>query len=93
MQVDKEIIKFQDKSGKISILPRRPRQQFLVLIFLASKFEVGNVYGEKEVNELLNKNHSFNDPALLRRELVEKGLLKRTEDGKQYWRNENTKPA
>jgi hypothetical protein len=79
--------RYQDKKGRITLLPHKPDRQQVVLDYLASKFEVGKIYTEKEVNGLLNENHSFNDPALLRRELVEKGLIDRTPDGKQYWRN------
>ena len=77
--------RFQDKSGKIKLLPHKPDKQLIVLSFLASKFDAGRIYAEKEINQILNENHSFADPALLRRELVEKSLLERTEDGKKYW--------
>ena len=93
MLADRELKRFQDKTGKISILPRKPAKQLLVLNFLASKFEAGQVYGEKEVNEILNENHNFNDSALLRRELIEKGLLERTDDGKKYWRKRSIVPT
>jgi hypothetical protein len=77
--------RYQDKKGRIKLLPHKPGKQLTVLAYLASKFEPGRMYGEKEINQILNENHSFNDPALLRRELVEKSLLERTEDGKKYW--------
>ncbi len=85
----RELRRFQDKAGRIIILPRRPSKQLLVLSFLASKFEVGKVYGEKEVNGILNENHNFNDSALLRRELIEKGFLERTADGREYWKKDS----
>ncbi|KAB8331791.1 DUF2087 domain-containing protein [Scytonema tolypothrichoides VB-61278] len=61
--------------------------QKLVLEYLASKFEVAVVYTEKEVNALLNQHHTFGDPAMLRRELFESGLIDRKRDGSAYWRN------
>jgi hypothetical protein len=61
--------------------------QKLVLEYLASKFEVAIFYTEKEVNALLNVHHTFGDPAMLRRELFESGLIDRKRDGSAYWRN------
>ena len=60
----------------------------MALEFLAAKFEVGREYSEKEVNEILNQNHTFGDPAMLRRELYIARLLDRTPDGSRYWRQE-----
>lgn len=60
----------------------------MALEFLAAKFEMGREYSEKEVNEILNQNHTFGDPALLRRELYMKKLLDRTPDGSRYWLQE-----
>lgn len=55
---------------------------------LASKFEAGRVYREKDVNEILKSWHTFDDHALLRRELVEKRHLARKLDGSEYWKVE-----
>ena len=85
----RELRKFQDKAGRITILPRKPSKQLLVLSFLASKFETGRVYAEKEVNQILNESHNFSDSALLRRELIEKGFLERTADGREYWKKDS----
>ncbi len=81
--------RYQDKSGRIKLLPHKPAKQLMVLAYLASKFEAGQVYGEKEVNRILNENHNFNDSALLRRELIEKGFLERTADGREYWKKDS----
>lgn len=59
----------------------------MALGFLAAKFEAGREYSEKEVNEILNQNHTFGDPAMLRRELYMKKLLDRTPDGGKYWKS------
>jgi hypothetical protein len=63
----------------------RGRFQQLALEYLASKFEPDLYYTEKEVNALLNQHHTFGDPALLRRELFERGLVDRVRDGSAYW--------
>lgn len=78
---------FLDKDFKLKSWPSRKHRdkQLLVLEYLASKFEIGRDYSEKEVNEILNRHHAFGDPALLRRELFMKGLLDRAPDGSRYW--------
>jgi len=58
-----------------------------MLQYLAAKFEVGKKYTEKEVNDVLNEHHSFNDPATLRRLMFGQKLINRTIDGRQYWLN------
>jgi len=57
------------------------------LAYLFEKFDSEKKYTEKEVNELLNQHHSFGDPAMLRRELFEKKMLRRTLDCRAYWVN------
>ena len=64
---------------------RRPLRQ-AALVYLASKFEDGQQYGESAVNALLRRWHVFDDPALLRRELYDGGFVKRTPDGRAYWK-------
>ena len=47
---------------------------------------------EKEVNAILNERHGFGDHAILRRSMVEHGLLTRTIDGRVYRRLEQQPP-
>jgi len=76
-----------DDEGKFSSFPgkRQKRKVALMLEFLSEKFESDKKYSEKEVNEILNQHHSFNDPATLRRLMLGMGLLDRTTDGRAYW--------
>lgn len=78
---------YQDKNGKFHSFPgkRQKEKQGLLLQYLASKFEEGKKYSEQEVNDVLNKYHSFNDPAILRRLMFGSRLINRTVDGRQYW--------
>ncbi|MEZ4623137.1 MAG: DUF2087 domain-containing protein [Caldilineaceae bacterium] len=79
------------------IRPSRPRWvgdnvagqaqgQEAVLAYLITKFSIEERYTEAAVNALLNEWHTYDDPAYLRRSLIDMGLLKRTNDGAQYWR-------
>jgi len=58
----------------------------LALDYLLEAFEGGRDYTEREVNEVLRSRHTFNDPALLRRDLVDRGSLARDPSGTKYTR-------
>jgi hypothetical protein len=82
---------YLDDQGRLKEWPSRRnkgRFQQLALEYLAAKFEPRIRYNEKEVNALLNQHHTFGDPALLRRELYERGLVDRVRDGSAYWLKE-----
>jgi hypothetical protein len=73
---------FLDGEGRIRALPAREAKRRLVLEWVAGRFEPGRSYSEKEVNGLLLGVHD--DPASMRRYLVDDGLLAR--DAGTYWR-------
>jgi hypothetical protein len=77
--------RFLEADGRLRALPRQRQARGEVLRYLAGKFDAEASYAEGEVNNLIRTWHSFADHALLRRELVEAGLLKRTRDGSKYW--------
>ena len=70
------------KGGKLVQIPAQRKKKDVVLAFLATLFEPGRQYPEKEVNALLGEYHP--DFFTLRRELVGLGLLAR--DSGIYWR-------
>ncbi len=82
-----EIKHFLDKSGNVSSWPSKKSRQSLVLEYLSNFFEKEKSYSEAEVNQILKSHHTFSDWPLLRRELVENGLLSRDKNGYQYRRN------
>jgi len=77
---------YLDEDGRVLVYPSKRRGKQLVLAYLAEKFEPGRRYSEREVNDLLRAHHTFEDWALLRRDLFEMGFLRRTRDGSAYWR-------
>ncbi len=79
---------FFDEDGKLMRLPGKRRPRFAALRQMAERFETGRDYTEKEVNEILLAGMAFGDAELVRRELIEAGLLLRTGDGSRYWRAE-----
>jgi hypothetical protein len=80
-----EIAQFLDEQGRLRQLPAKNRKKILALDYLAGKFEQGRVYSEPEINEQLTQWHTFGDFHLLRRLLVDYGLLNRVPDGSRYW--------
>lgn len=75
---------FLDANGKLTAFPAKRKMKVYCLFYLAGKFEAGREYTEREVNELLLSWHTFADPATLRRELYDYGVLDRSRDGKVY---------
>ena len=82
-----ELRKFLNEDGQVHKYSNKLNSQKLIIEYLAPKFEQGKRYTEKEVNELLNRWHTYKDPARLRRDLVDFGFMERTADGRQYWRS------
>ena len=71
---------------KIIRWPKKPTDKAIVINWLSNKFNVNVKYSEKEVNEILDRHHSFNDIPLLRRELISRKYLQRKDDGSKYWK-------
>ena len=76
---------FLDEKGKIRQWPAASKNKIAVVYYLASKFEKDRIYNEKEVNEIINQWHTFNDYFLLRRSLIDYKFLGRTRNGAEYW--------
>lgn len=84
----KGIDNFLNSQGQLTAFPTRRKMKMLALRYLAGKFEPGRVYSEREVNDLLNLWHTFEDPATLRRELYNGRFLDREASGRSYWLEE-----
>lgn len=80
------IAQFLDEDHRIKSWPSKKERKSAVLYYISMKFESGINYSEKEVNEIINKWHTFGDFFLLRRGLIEEALLLRTNDGSKYWK-------
>ena len=66
--------------------PKKPADKKIVINWISNKFNGEIKYSEKEVNEILDRHHSFIDSALLRRELISRKFLSRKDDGSEYWK-------
>lgn len=85
----KDINNYIDSTGKIKTWPSKHKLKQQVAEYIADKFEFNHFYTEKEVNNLIEQYHTFGDYFLIRRELIERRLLLRTNNGSKYWRKEN----
>jgi hypothetical protein len=75
---------FLDDAGRLRQWPSRVKVQRMATALLARRFELGRDYSEKDVNALLMDAHTFADWALLRRSLVDWGLMTRESDCSRY---------
>ena len=79
---DKVLASFVDASGALTAIPSSRRKRWIVLKWLADRFEEDRRYREAEVNAILQRHHW--DSATLRRELIGYGLMAR--EAGVYWR-------
>lgn len=82
-----------DKAGRMKSWPSRQSIQDLCLWTFWARLPAGEVMQERQVNDLLNIWHLFEDPAILRRTLVTQGMMTRNRDGTDYQRVEKRPPA
>ncbi|KEQ04086.1 DUF2087 domain-containing protein [Pseudorhizobium pelagicum] len=81
-----------DADGRIIRWPSKRSQQELCLWLLWSRIPPKRSFSEREIGDLLNDLHLFGDAALLRRDLVDLGLMRRNRDGSDYRRLEKAPP-
>ena len=82
-----------DAAGRLQRWPARESQAVLCLFVLWSRIPRGESFTEREISELLDEWHTFGDHALMRRALVDYGLMSRTLDGRKYVRISQEPPA
>lgn len=89
MEQNINIERFLDNYGKITQLSQKKKYRVELLSYLAKKFESNRNYTEKEINDICNEWHTFGDYFLLRRELIDHGLLCRESNCSRYWKPKN----
>lgn len=68
---------------KLNAFPPKEKRKLVILKRIASEFEYGIRYNEKQVNRILENIYS--DYATIRRYLLEYGFMVRTADCSEYW--------
>lgn len=81
---DKKVLRDYTTDGKLNQLPTREKKWLVILRWVVSKFEIGVLYTEKEVNQVIMQIHD--DYATIRRNLIEYHFMDREAGGKSYWR-------
>lgn len=82
-----------DAEGRLTRWPGKESWRHLCLWALWSALPAGVTLTEREVNAALNALHLFEDHALLRREMADRGMVWRTADGRAYRRIEQPPPV
>jgi hypothetical protein len=72
--------------GTVTRWPKKTADRQRVLAHLAQFFDADRSYPEAEVNEILRAHHTFEDWALLRREMFEARIFDRDPKTQTYWR-------
>jgi predicted transcriptional regulator len=78
----KVVADFSLPNGRLKEIPAQRKKLEAVLQYVIKSFEPARNYSEKQVNEILARFHP--DTATLRRELVGYGLMKRSNNGREY---------
>lgn len=74
------------RDGRIETWPAKPDDRVAMMRWAAERaVPCGERLSEREVTERLGQ--LWRDPATLRRDLVDAGLINRTGDGSAYWRD------
>ena len=82
---DRKVLKtYLNEDGTIHKLPTNRRKLDVILRYVVEHFEFGELYTEKEVNQIIGALNE--DISGLRRDLIVVGHLDRERDGSAYWR-------
>ena len=68
--------------GRLRSIPVQRKKKLICYEQIASRFEIGRVYEEKEVNEIILSFHE--DYCTIRRDMISEGIFRR--DGSRYTR-------
>ena len=68
----------------MAVWPSKQADKLLAVEYLASKFDAQTSYSELQVNDIIKAWHTFTDWPLLRREMVDRGLMERDTSGENY---------
>jgi DNA-binding transcriptional ArsR family regulator len=81
---DRKVLRDYCVGQRLKQIPAKEKKLVAVLRWLATRFEPGVQYSEREVNAIIEQVHP--DYATLRRELVDFHFLEREGGGGSYWR-------
>lgn len=88
-----KLTRYFDQRGRLIRWPSKFSHTGPCLWVLWGAIPAGTEFDERAMTRLLDGLHLFGDPALLRRELFDRGMLHRTTDCRCYRRIEKAPPA
>lgn len=87
-----QVLRHFDGAGRMTRWPSKTWMQHLAIWALWSRFPRGTTLTERQASAVLDDWHGFGDAAILRRTMVERGLLSRIPGGNAYTRIEAPPP-
>jgi hypothetical protein len=84
----RRLLRFFDARGRLVRWPKKHSERVVCLWVLWTRLPARTPLDERRISDLLDTLHLFGDHALLRRELVDQGMVRRTPDGRAYTRLE-----
>lgn len=84
--------RYFDAEARLTRWPAKTSAQRLALWGLWAQLPPQHAWTERSFSTELNQLHLFGDAAILRRSMVERGLISRTPDGRDYRRIEQAPP-
>jgi hypothetical protein len=88
-----QVLRCFDGSGVMARWPKKTSQQKLALWWCWAQIPARRDLAEREVNEILKRFNGFGDHVLIRRELIDWGMVSRSADCRIYRRIETRPPA
>jgi hypothetical protein len=82
-----------DDEGRLARWPSKRSEQVLALWLLWARIPARAEFTEREISARLAALNGFGDHAMLRRDMCDLGLMRRTRDGRVYARVEQPMPA
>ncbi|MBI1281883.1 MAG: metalloregulator ArsR/SmtB family transcription factor [Anaerolineaceae bacterium] len=82
-EADKKVLRDYTVDGRVPNLPSKVNKWLVILRWIATKFEPGKHYTEKQVNAILREINE--DYATVRRYLIDYGYMRRELGGGDYW--------
>ena len=88
-----QVLRCFDRDGVLTRWPKKTQQQKLALWWCWSLLPARREMPEPEVNALLKRQNGFGDHVLMRREMIDWGMMSRSTDCRLYRRTECRPPA
>ncbi|MEF3694461.1 MAG: metalloregulator ArsR/SmtB family transcription factor [Candidatus Cloacimonadota bacterium] len=87
----KKVLQVYFEDGKVKRLPTQNKKRWIVYLEIIRLFEAARSYSEKEINAVISS--IYEDYCLVRRELVEEGVLERRDGIYRFVENYSENPG